>query len=166
MQYRRRSIRLPGYYFVTICVYGGDFLFGKIKNNHMFLNNYGKMVNKWWLKLKKKYTTINLDTYIIMPDHLHGIIQIIGKNPVDFPDIHNNFAKNEYFFNNMTHRGANTGAPLQDTTVTIPHIVQWFKTMKTNEYLRNIKQLNWRPICGKLWQRNYYDHIIRNKIEL
>ena len=48
----------------------------------------------------------------------------------------------------------------------LPKIVQWFKTMTTNEYIRRIKQDGWKPFTGKLWQRNYYEHIIRNEIEL
>ena len=48
----------------------------------------------------------------------------------------------------------------------IPKIVQWFKTMTTNEYIRRIKKDGWKPFHGKLWQRNYYEHIIRNEIEL
>ena len=48
----------------------------------------------------------------------------------------------------------------------IPIIVQWFKTMTTNEYIRHIKHNNLKPFTGKLWQRNYYEHIIRNEIEL
>ena len=48
----------------------------------------------------------------------------------------------------------------------IPTIVQWFKTMTTNEYIRQVKQNDWKPFNGKLWQRNYYEHIIRNEIEL
>jgi putative transposase len=52
--------------------------------------------------------------------------------------------------------GAHTGAPL-------PTIVQWFKTMTTNEYIRMVKHAGWTPFQGRLWQRNYYEHIIRNE---
>ena len=55
--------------------------------------------------------------------------------------------------------GAHIGAPL-------PEIVQWFKTMTTNEYIRGVKTMGWPPFPGKLWQRNYYEHIIRNEAEL
>jgi REP element-mobilizing transposase RayT len=58
------------------------------------------------------------------------------------------------------------GAPLQDSNISLPNMVQWFKTMTTNEYIRNVKQFNWKAISGKLWQRNYYDRIIRNKDQL
>jgi hypothetical protein len=56
-------------------------------------------------------------------------------------------------------RGARTGAPL-------PKIVQWFKTMTTNEYIRMVKGEGYRPITQKLWQRNYYERVIRNDTEL
>ena len=55
------------------------------------------------------------------------------------------------------------GSPVRDN---IPQIIQWFKTMTTNEYIRNVKQNNWQPFDKKLWQRNYYDHIIRDEKSL
>jgi len=58
--------------------------------------------------------------------------------------------------------GAHTGAP-QPTGAPLPTIVQWFKTMTTNEYIRGVKELGWEPFPGKLWQRNYYEHIVRNE---
>lgn len=48
----------------------------------------------------------------------------------------------------------------------LPRVVQWFKTMTTNEYIRGVKQWNWTAFSGKLWQRNYYEHIIRNETSL
>jgi putative transposase len=169
MSYHYRSIRLkgydysrPGYYFVTMCVYGGYYLFGTIKNNIMFLNDWGKMVNKWWLKLIKKYTTINLDAHIVMPNHIHGIIHILGKNSAIAPDINNNSEINGNYFDKLTHQGA----PLQNANISIQQMVQWFKTMTTNEYIRNVKHLKRKPIYKKLWQRGYYDRIIRNEKEL
>ena len=50
--------------------------------------------------------------------------------------------------------------------VSLPTVKQWFKTMTTNEYIRGVKQYGWRPFRGKLWQRNYYEHIIRDQIDL
>jgi hypothetical protein len=63
-------------------------------------------------------------------------------------------------------RGARTGAPLRgipQPNAALSQILQWFKTMTTNEYIRGVKQLHWKPFIGKLWQRNYYEHIIRNE---
>ena len=58
-----------------------------------------------------------------------------------------------------TDLGAHTGSPLSS-------VVQWFKTMSTNEYIRGVKQLGWPPFDRKLWQRNYYEHIIRDDASL
>lgn len=55
--------------------------------------------------------------------------------------------------------GEHIGSPLH-------HVVQWFKTMTTNEYIRNVKINNWTPFDGKLWQRNYYEHVVRNEKSL
>jgi REP element-mobilizing transposase RayT len=54
-------------------------------------------------------------------------------------------------------RGEHIGSPLH-------RVVQWFKTMTTNEYIRGVKNYGWKPINGKLWQRNYYEHIIRDEV--
>ena len=107
------------------------------------------MVERWWLELSKKFPTIEIDQYVIMPNHLHGIIwvqyqKVVGADLRVCPDV---------------TQGAHTGAPL-------PTIVQWFKTMTSNEYIRNVKSNGWPPFQGKLWQRNYYEHILRNENEL
>lgn len=57
-------------------------------------------------------------------------------------------------------------SPLQNNRVPLSKIIQWFETMSTNEYIRNVKQNNWEPFYKKLWQRNYYERIIRNENEL
>ena len=55
--------------------------------------------------------------------------------------------------------GEHTGSPLH-------RVIQWFKTMTTNEYIRGVKQYGWVPFPGRLWQRNYYEHIVRNENEM
>ena len=154
--HHRRSIRLKGYdysqagaYFVTLCTHNKECLFGEIANGAVRLNDAGRMVERWWLELSKKFPTIEIDQYVIMPNHLHGIIwvqyqKVVGADLRVCPDV---------------TQGAHTGAPL-------PTIVQWFKTMTSNEYIRNVKSNGWPPFQGKLWQRNYYEHIIRNEDEL
>ena len=156
--HHRRSIRLKGYdysqpgaYFVTICTHERECLFGEIVNNEMVLNNAGKMVEKWWYELNNKFPNIQLDAHIIMSDHFHGIIIITGADLCVCPNINDD--------DNYNSRGEHRGSPLYK-------IVQWFKTMTTNDYIRNVKTNNWKPFNKKLWQRNYYEHIIRNEIEL
>ena len=59
----------------------------------------------------------------------------------------------------MPTKGGHTGPPL-------PTIIQWFKTMTTNEYMKNVVQSGWPPFSGRLWQRNYYERVIRSEQEL
>ncbi|MBI4723231.1 MAG: transposase [Candidatus Stahlbacteria bacterium] len=158
-RYKRKSIRLkdydysqPGAYFITICTNKRVCLLGSIENGGMILNDTGRIVEKWWLKLPDKFPNIELDIYGVMPNHLHGIIFIInnvGADPCVCPEIMN--------------KGEHIGSPLQ---ITLAQMVKWVKTMSTNEYIRNVKHNDWQPFLQKFWQRNYYEHIIRNEKEL
>ena len=83
--HRRRSIRLqgydysqPGWYFVTIVTHDRQNLFGRIENGKMILNDGGKIVRKCWLEIPDHYPNVNLDEFIVMPNHIHGIIDIVG----------------------------------------------------------------------------------------
>ncbi len=81
-----------------------------------------------------------------MPNHIHGII-IVGADPRVCQKIN----------------GEHTGSPLR---IPLGQMIQWFKTMTTNEYIKNVKHNGWQPFSDKFWQRNYYEHIIRNKHSL
>jgi putative transposase len=126
----RRSIRLRGYdytrtgaYFVTICTHGRVCLFGDIADGKTRSNNAGLMIKKWWGELNRKFPTVETDEYIVMPNHFHGIINnvSVGADLCVCPPSDTN-TKGAFT------KGAHTGAPL-------PEIVQWFKTMMTNEYI-------------------------------
>jgi len=87
--HHRRSIRLKGYdysqaglYFVTICVQNHRCLFGKIVDGEMVLNEYGKIVEKYWFEITQHYPDCILHEFVIMPNHLHGIIELT-KNDVN-----------------------------------------------------------------------------------
>ncbi len=154
--HQRKSIRLKDYdysqaggYYVTIVAQGRECLFGEIRAGEMVLNEAGRMILKWWNELPNKFPSITLDAFVIMPNHFHGIILIhetVGADLRVCPGA-----------------GAHTGAPLPRPNASLSHIIQWFKTMTTNEYIRGIKQSGWLPFAGKLWQRNYYEHIIRDQ---
>ncbi|MDP2755953.1 MAG: hypothetical protein Q8P40_16445 [Nitrospirota bacterium] len=157
--HHRRSIRLKDYdysqagaYYVTICIQGKVCLLGDIADGVMALNDAGRMIEKWWCKLPEKFEFIELDEYVVMPNHFHGIINIVGAVGADLCVCPDNRNKN-------INQGEHTGSPLH-------RIVQWFKTMITNEYIHGVKQYNWPPFSGRFWQRNYYEHIIRNEDEL
>ncbi|MFC1787683.1 transposase [Patescibacteria group bacterium] len=157
----RKSIRLPDYdysqsgmYYVTICVHGREYLFGNVvgatpggcpreTNDNPIciidLNFAGQMIERVWNEIKDRFPGVKLDKFIIMPNHVHGIIQIHETN------------------------GQPPGvAP----TVTLPNIVHWFKTKTTNEYIRGIRCEIFPRFYERLWQRNYYEHIIRDDDDL
>lgn len=182
--HHRRSIRLKGYdyaqqglYFVTICCENKAHLYGKIANGKMILNDAGQMTQKWYYELENKFPDIRCQEMIIMPNHFHCIIENTGTNilansvradlrvcpnagpnagPNDCPD------NTEYSASPLGETpsesilGKHVGSPLY-------RVIQWYKTMTTNEYIRNVKSNNWKRFDGKLWQRNYWEHIIRDE---
>ena len=86
MIYNRKRNRLqnydystPGYYFVTICTKGMLEYFGRVQNNEMELNDKGRIVQKCWLDLPNHYKNCKLHAFVIMPNHIHGIIEIVGN---------------------------------------------------------------------------------------
>jgi putative transposase len=157
--HRRRSVRLQGFnysqdgaYFVTICVQDKCPLFGEMSGGEVTLNDASRMVNAWWTKLPSKFSAVRLDDHIIMPNHFHGIIRIVGEDLRVRPE---------------PNEGAHGGAPLQQiSSAPISRIVQWFKSITTHEYANGVRDRGWPTFRGRLWQRNYYEHVIRNEDEL
>jgi REP element-mobilizing transposase RayT len=156
-QFHRRSIRLkeydysaPGAYFVTICANDRKCVFGEIKRGTPILNDVGKMVTDYWTQLSKRFSNVQIDTFIVMPNHFHGII-IVGAG---FPR-----PMDDEFNVRCLGRGDRDGRG--DRAPTLGQIVAYFKYGTT-------KKIN--IACGtpgrRIWQRNYYDHIIRNEFDL
>lgn len=125
-----------GSYFVTTVTQNRSLLFGDVKDGTINLNPAGEEIARYWLALESKFPQIELDEFVIMPNHLHGIIRIYPKNML------------EYF---------------EDT---LGDMMRWFKTQSTNAYIRGVKQHGWPRFDGKLWQPQFYDHIIRNDHDL
>jgi REP element-mobilizing transposase RayT len=117
-------------------------------NAEMQLNDAGKMIEKWYFELENKFPDIKCHEMIVMPNHFHCIVENVGADLRVCPDTNND--------NTTPIEGEHVGSPLH-------RVIQWFKTMTTNEYIRGVKTLGWTPFNGKLWQRNYYEHIIRNE---
>lgn len=148
--HHRQSIRLKGYdysrngaYFITVCVQNRICLFGDIDQGEMILNGAGKMVQNIWDEIPKYYDGIEIDTFQIMPNHIHGIIVIVGAGPRACPN------------NGVSQRG-----------LSLPDAMHRFKTLTTKKYIDGVKQHHWPPFERKLWQRNYYEHIIRDEQSL
>ncbi len=145
----RKSIRLknynysqPGMYYVTICVNNRKYLFGDIYNEKMILNKYGRIIQKEWCKTEKIRKNIELDEFIIMPNHIHGIINIVRAH-CNVP-VHNHVEK--------------FGC---STPNSIPTIVKLFKSTTTKQ-INQLRNMPKQPI----WQRNYYEHTIRTEFNL
>jgi REP element-mobilizing transposase RayT len=170
--HHRKSIRLRDYdysangaYFVTVCVQRREGLFGNIVDDAMDLTDAGRMVEGWWTKLPEKFSGVHLDEFTIMPNHFHGII-IVGATPCGCPDVGRPHGADEP--EPGRPHGADEPEPGRPhgAAPTVGDVMDWFKTMTTNAYIRGVRQTNWPPYPGRLWQRNYYERIIRNEDEL
>ena len=161
--HHRRSIRLKGYdysqaglYFITICVQNRACLFGEIKNGQMILNDAGKMMEAEWLNLKDRFPNIELNEFVTMPNHFHGILQIVGAN--------DGGGQPQGIAPTIAPTGEPTTAPTGEPSAkTIGDMMDAFKSITTVAYIRGVKTLGWQPFDGKLLQRNYYEHIIRDE---
>ena len=193
-KHHRRSIRLkgwdyrrPGLYFVTIDVQNHECLFGRVENQKMILNELGKIVNYQWQKLPTHFKHIELDEFIVMPNHLHGIIHIVRWPEGAHAEVHNNDSvtddgdvgakhfpnqsdnsQNSLLHNRNIINGKNSdenASPLplvhRQPHGTMPGslsaIIQNFESVSA----RKINRIRKTP-GAKLWQRNYWEHIIRN----
>ena len=133
---QRKSLRLVEYdyaqegaYFITVCTQQKACLFGDIIGDAMVLNDAGKMVEKVWDAIPEQYPGIETDEFVVMPNHVHGILVITDG-------------------------------------LSLPDVVHRFKSMTTNHYIRGVKQQDWRAFDRKLWQRNYFERVIRHEREL
>ena len=166
--HHRRSIRLkgydysqPGFYFVTICSQNRDCLFGKIENGKMILNDAGIMVVKEWLKIPDRFQNTRLHEYILMPNHFHAILEIVGATLV--------VAETQGIAPENIKVQIEQGQPqgiAPNKQKKLGDILGAFQSITTVQYIRGVKSNNWQPFKGKLWQRNYYEHIIRNEKSL
>ncbi|MDD3050320.1 MAG: transposase [Candidatus Cloacimonetes bacterium] len=179
----RQSIRLKGYdysqaglYFITICVQNRECLFGEIQNGEMELNDAGNHTEKCWMEIPQHYPNVKLHDFIIMPNHIHGIIEIVGANndsPIietannDSPIIEtaNNDSPIIETANNdsLEINRANNDSPQRSPSKTVGAIVRGFKIGVT-KWFRDNKSHQF-PVGKSVWQRNYWEHIVRNENE-
>ena len=136
--------------------------FGLVKNGVMLLNDSGKMVQKYILEIVNntdKFFNIKINEYVIMPDHIHGIIKINDPSTTN-PPVGADLRVCPFATNARPYLPRVAPNPIELGT-----IIQWLKTMTTNEYTNGVKTFKWKPFHKKLWQRNYYERIIRNETE-
>jgi putative transposase len=144
-RHHRRSIRLKGYdyaqagaYFVTMCTRDRACRFGDVVDGQMQVNQYGQVVADSWLWLSGRYPYVGLDEWVVMPNHLHGIIILTE------PD----------------GRGGSRTAPTQNRK-SLGRLIGTFKMVST----KRLNAIRHTP-GDSVWQRNYYEHIVRNEESL
>jgi len=138
-----------GMYFVTICTQDRRCLFGEVVDGNMKLNEIGNIVKNEWVKLPKRFLNTEMGSFIIMPNHVHGII-IVGA-PLAGARVNDNYGGK----NRATARVAPTH---------IGNIIGAYKSSVYNSCLHIYK--NNDSFLGKIWQRNYYEHIVRDEGDL
>lgn len=156
--HHRRSIRLPGYdysqegaYFLTLCAQGRECLFGDIQDDRVQLSAYGSIVMQSWQQLPLRFNTIDLDEVVIMPNHFHGIVIIHGG--AEATSVANGAVTNS--------EDVGGGISSQREKPKLGQIVAYFKYQTT----KWVNEKRGTP-GQKVWQRNYYEHIIRNESSL
>lgn len=156
--HHRRSIRLKGYdysqaglYFITICCQDRICRFGHVENDEMILNEYGQIAHSLWAGLIERFPNMELDVFQIMPNHIHAIIAL--NEPVG--------ATLAVAQNTVDQNDADIRAGASPAPTTVSDIVGAYKSLVANGCLEIYKSKN--ETMGKLWQRNYWEHIIRNE---
>jgi putative transposase len=153
-RHHRRSIRLPQYdytaagaYFVTVCVHGGESLLGEVVNETMRLNRLGQIAHDFWRDVPGHFPNTSIDAFVIMPNHLHAIIVIRELSAVA----------------GGGEKGEGT-SPLQGGQVEKPALGQTVAYYKyqTTKRINQMRDMPGTPF----WQRNYWEHVVRNDGEL
>ena len=146
--HHRRSIRLKGYdysregmYFITICTYERQRSFGYIGNATMYLNQTGIVARKCWLDIPVHYPNVVLHDFIVMPDHIHGIIELVGVGVGVGVGVQN-FEPRHHEYQKIIPRSVGS-------------IIRGYKIGVTKWFREN-------QMGTRIWQRNFYEHIIRD----
>jgi REP element-mobilizing transposase RayT len=138
MRLRDYDYSLPGAYFVTMVTTDRLCLFGTVDDTGMHLSDAGKIMSDLWESIPVRYPTISLDAWVVMPNHLHGILTV-----------------------EVVEQGERLGdAP------SISTVIQWFKTQSTLAYGKGVRESDWPPYPGKLWQPRFHDRVLRDDREL
>jgi len=129
--------RLPGPYWVTICLHERIPRFGVVREDGVVLTPAGQMVEDAWRSLPAMFPSVELDAFIVMPDHLHGILSL------------------------------NDGMTFELSTLpTLGQVIGAFKSISTNRYIAGVKHHRWNPYRKYFWLEDYHEHIIRGERDL
>jgi len=118
------------------------------------------MVQAIWDQIPERYPRVETDAFVVMPNHIHGIVvlagpcPIVGAGPRACPD------------HGQTSEQIGQPQGVAPTGLSLSDVVHRFKTLTTRRYADGVGENRWPPFHGRLWQRNYYEHVIRNEREL
>jgi REP element-mobilizing transposase RayT len=110
----------------------------------MQLNDAGRMIQQVWDEIPSRYPGVDIDAFVVMPNHVHGIVVLVSE--IEQPD--------------------GTLVTSQKGGMALGDVVHRFKSFTTTQYRRGVKTQEWKTFPGQLWQRDYYDHVIRSEEEL
>ncbi len=165
-RHHRRSLRLKGYdytqpgaYFVTICTQHGECLFGNVTETTMVFSHAGCMVQAIWEQLPQRFLPIELDAYVVMPNHFHAIVIFVGASLVGAPLVD---CQDKAFPVSARSRAGTRPAPTVQNP-SLGDVVGAFKSITTNAYINGVRRRSWPPFDRRLWQRNYYEHMVRTE---
>lgn len=158
--HHRRSIRLkgcdyaqPGAYFVTICTKHRECVLGNVAGGRIALTRIGEIVRRCWCELPRRFPHLDLDAFVIMPNHLRGIVVLTGRGEASAVVPHAAMCPEA------------EASPLRRACGTRPDslasAIQAFKASST----RRVNRVDGTP-GASLWQRNYYEHIVRSEKSL
>ncbi len=166
-KHHRRSIRLKGYdystpgaYFITALVKNRECILSQIRDGNVTLSVLGEIVNQCWNDIPNHFPSVHLDAFVIMPNHLHGIIVLAGE------DARNGVVRATLAVapNARDACSARDRAGASPAPTTLGDIVGAFKSLCFTLWYDHIKQNN-LDLIAKFWHRNYYEHIVRNERE-
>jgi REP element-mobilizing transposase RayT len=128
----------PSNYFVTICTQNRACLFGEVHDGILSPSTAGLVVESWWLSISRRFPEVEVDAVVVMPNHLHGILMF----------------------------GTMADAPEELHLPPLSKVIQRFKGQSTDDYILGVHTENWPRFDGRLWQKGFYEHIIRSEREL
>jgi len=119
------------------------------------------MVETVWVELSKRFPFVELDEFIVMPNHFHGILVLTDK-----ADCRGESCIRPAVGGGGSNQGEHKVRPYGTLKGTVGRIVQAFKSISTHEYKIGVEKQHWNPFPERLWQRNYFEHVIRSEKSL
>jgi len=162
----RRLVRLAGYdysqtgaYFVTVCTQDRACFFGvATEDSAICWNGAGQMLVAQWAALADRFPAVEIDTFVVMPNHLHGIVWICDSKPTHKTNANRattRVAPTGVGYGGTVGAGLVPARPAQDPRPTLGDVMGAFKSVTTVAYTRGVKTSGWPGFRGRLWQRNY-----------